>query len=429
MKNRWAAPLLAVLVNLNALPVAAADFSWSGFGTLGYARSDKSYTYQRFIDDNGTFKRDSVVGVQGDAKFTNEFGATVQVKAAPATASDSQYEASISWAFLSYRPTNDWLFRAGKQRIPLYLYSENYDVGATYDFARLPIEMYSITPSNDVTAFSFSRTWRAAKGEFSLDGIWGKSRNDFRVWRRDDIASVQSSGASFIGLDFRGAGLVLTYKGENQTFRIGLHRAVVLRSDGQAFSSGYPFVALAPGIGYYQVADSLPGPGVPTAPSVTNKTLVVGTELGLPADFRLVAEFARSVVPHSDGAPQGNRGYASLLKRFGKWTPYLTYAFLRSPARQRDLYNKVNYNTLPGFIPGAAHINASQRAGADSISVFDQSSWALGTSYSFSATSKFKAEYTRTRIGDVSKLVDAPPGSDIRNQSINVYSLSYNVVF
>ena len=429
MTIRFAVPVLAVLMNSNALPAAAADFSVSGFGTLGYARSDQPYTYQRFIDDSGTFRRDSIAGLQVDARFANEFGATVQIKAAPASANDRQYEGTVSWAFVSYRPTNDWLIRAGKQRIPLYLYSETYDVGATYDFARLPTEMYSIVSSNDFTGLSFSKSWRAKDGDLSLDGYWGESRNDFRYWLRDSIPTVQSSGAKFASLDFKGGGLVMSYKGQDHALRIGVHRALVKASNGQPLLKTFPFVSVAPGVGYYQVDASLPGPGVPMVNSVTNTTVTLGIEFGLPVDIRVVSEFASSVLKDSDSPPQGRRGYASLLKRFGKWRPYVTYAFLRSPAHQRDFYNKVNDNTVPDFIPGAAQINASQRAGADQIFAFDQSSWAVGSSYSFSAASKIKAEYMRTHIGDASKLVDAPSGSNIRNQNINVFSLSYSVVF
>ena len=100
-----------------------------------------------------------------------------------------------SWAFLSYRPTNDWLIRAGKQRIPLYLYSETVDVGVTYDFARLPTEMYSIISSDDFTGLSFSKNWGMENGDLSLDGYWGKATTDFRVWIRDNIPPVQRSGA------------------------------------------------------------------------------------------------------------------------------------------------------------------------------------------------------------------------------------------
>jgi hypothetical protein len=69
---------------------------------------------------------------------------------------------------------------------------------------------------------------------------------------------------------------------------------------------------------------------------------------------------------------------------------------------------------VPSFIPGAALINASQRAGADTVIAWDQHSWSLGTSYSFSANSILKAEYMRSHIGQMSSMVDAPPGGNIR---------------
>jgi len=95
----------------------------------------------------------------------------------------------------------------------------------------------------------------------------------------------------------------------------------------------------------------------------------------------------------------------------------------------RNLYNNVNDNTVPDSIPGAALINASQRAGADRIPAWDQNSWSVGTSYALSATSKLKAEYLRSHIGQMSSLVDAPSGGNIRDQNINVFSLNYNFVF
>lgn len=416
---------------LYGLPVAAMafEYSYSGFGTIGYARSNQPYTYQRFIDDGGTLKRDSVAGLQLDTKFADQFGATVQAKIAAATASDSRFEGSISWAFLSYRPTNDWLIRGGKQRIPLYLYSETYDVGTTYDFARLPTEMYSIVPSNDFTGLSFSKNWPMQRSDISLDVFWGKSKNDFRFWLRDGIPGLYDTGATFEGLDFKLGGLALSYRAKDQLLRLGVGRAIVRRRNGLSFLTGFPFVEIAPGIGYYQVDASLPGPGVPSVRSVVNNTMTLGADLALPSDLRVVSEFARSLVPNSEIAPQGNRGYLSLLRRFNQWTPYVTYAFLRSASRTRDLYRRVNGNTVPGFIPAATQINASQRVGADQIIAYDQHAWALGTSYSFTAKSKLKAEYLRTRIGGVSQLVDAPSGSNISNRNINVISVSYSFVF
>jgi hypothetical protein len=432
MKIRWAALSLAVLMNLTALPVAAVDFSVaavdfsvSAFGTLGYARSDRRYAYQRFIDKSGTFMRDSLAGLQVDAKFADKFGATVQVKVAPDELNDNRYEGTVSWAFLSYRPTNDWLIRAGKQRIALYVYSETLDVGVTYDFARLPTEMYSIISSNDITGLSVSKSWGMENGDLSLDGYWGKGTADFRFWIRDNIPP----GAVFIEENVKAGGLVLSYKRNEDTYRLGVHRGVIKRSDGGPFNATFPFVALAPGIGYYQVDASLPGPGIPTIATLTGTVITLGAEVGLGSGFRVVSEFARTFIPHADISAASTRGYTSLLKRVDKWTPYVIYAFLRSAPGPRNLYNRVNNNTVPDIIPGAALINASQRAGADALIVYDQNSWAVGTSYSISATSKIKAEYLRAHIGQKSSLVDAPPGSNIRDQNINVFSLSYNFVF
>lgn len=430
MTPRGMAPLLRVLAGLTVLPAAAQDFSVSGFGTLGYARSNQPYTYQRFISDEGTFRRDSLAGIQVDAKFTEKFGATLQVKAAPATASDKQYEGTVAWAFLSWRPTNDWLVRAGKQRIPLYLYSASHDVGVTYDFARLPTEMYSLSPSNEITGLSLSRNWSLEHGDFTLDGFWGKSNIDVRVWLRDNIPSVQNSGAIFRALELQGGGLALSYKQNEDTYRVGLGRVTIRERNAiSSIPTTFPFVTLFPGVGYYQVDPALPGPGIPTISRFSYTTITLGADVDVGSGYRVVGEFARSIVPQTDLSTQSTRGYASVLKRIDKWTPYVTYAFLRSQPAPLNLHNNVNQTRVPAFVPGAEQINASQRAGADGILAYDQRSWAVGTSYSFSATSKVKAEFMRVHVGQVSSLVDAPPGSDIRNQSINVISLSYNFVF
>ena len=78
-----------------ASPVQAVDLAWSGFGTFGYARSDAPVNYQRFIDEKGTFKRDSILGAQVDARFSQQWGATAQVKLAPSDHDDAQWQASL----------------------------------------------------------------------------------------------------------------------------------------------------------------------------------------------------------------------------------------------------------------------------------------------------------------------------------------------
>jgi hypothetical protein len=412
-----------------AWPAVAVDFSFSSFGTVGYARSNQPFTYQRFIDENGTFRRDSVAGVQGDARFGEHWGATLQLKAAPAPDRDDVYKATASWAFVSFRPTNEWLIRVGKQRIPLYLYSENIDVGTTYEFARLPTEMYSIVSSNDALALSVSRTWSLANGELALDGYWGKSNNDLRVWHREGLPPTRPPGASFIEEHVTGLGLVLSFRRHDDIYRVSAHRATFRFADGGKIATNFPFVPLAPGIGYYQVDDAFPGPGVPAVDAQLAMVYTLGGDVGVGKGFRVVGEFARTVIPGNIIGAASDRFYLALSRRIDALTPYVSFAAMRSPGAALRLRESINANRVPPFVPNADIVNASQRFGADSMLVYDQHSWAIGASYSFSATSKLKAEVMRTRIGQVSGLVDAPPGSDIRDRNIDVLSVSYNFVF
>lgn len=410
--------------------LAQFDYALSGFGTVGYATSNRPETYDRYINDRGTFMRDSVVGMQIDAKAFDDFGVTVQVKGAPATNKDSRYEVSVPWAFVSWRPINDSLLRFGKQRIPYYLYSESFDVGASYDFARLPIEMYSLAPSNDLVGVSFQHTWHLQDTELTLDGLYGRSNNDFRQWARDPIPGVQNPGAQFLRLTFKGGGLVLTYKHEDRLLRLGVSRATISPADHSQLPADFPFVNVATGTGYYQVSNAFPGPGIATSKSVTTTLFTLGASVALPGQVTAIGEFARVVSKGTTRlSPRGNRGYAALLRPIDRWTPYVHYAFLKSPHGQRDLYTAVNDNMVPPFIPGAAAINASQRVGADQNIAFNQSSWAAGASYSLTPTSKFKGEFLRTRVRSVSQLLDVAPGDTPRNKTINTWSLSYSVVF
>jgi hypothetical protein len=408
----------------------AADYSISGYGTLGYARSDKSFTYQRFIDDGGTLRRDSVAGLQIDASIDNQIGATAQLRASPASDNDAKYGATVAWAFVSYRPTNDLLFRAGRQRIPLYLYSQNLDVAATYEFARLPTEMYSISPNNEMDGISFSKSWGSIGNEFVVDGFWGKSKSDVRVWIRDGIPGIQDSGATFRKLEADGGGLALSYKRSESTYRMSVSKVKIgERGGNSSIPTTFAYVSLGPGVGYYQVDPMLPGPGIATVRKFDFTTVTFGADIDIGSNYRFIGEFARTNVPQTALSTQSTRGYASIQRRVEKWTPYLTYSFLKSQSAPLQLHLAVDHAAVPGFVPNAALINAAQRLGADQVLAFDQRSLAIGTSYSLSATSKLKAELMHVRIGQVSSLVDAPPGSNIRNQSINVISLSYSVVF
>lgn len=406
-----------------AVAPASAEISLSGFGTAGYAVSNQSYDYQRFINDRGTLKRDSVIGLQLDAKLGDGFGLTLQGKLAPSLESDSKITPTVSWAFLSWRPNNDWLVRAGKVRAAAYLNNENQDVGATFEFARLPVEVYSTSQVNDGDGISIDKTWNIGDGELTAQAFWGSTKTHYRWYRRDPmpVASLPA-GEYFVPVKLDAALLALTWLREENIFRISLADSTVKILDSQLSPVTFPYVASG---GYYQTSNQLPGPGVQMARTIHASALVLGMDVALGGGVRMMSELVRRQVRTIETGPDSMAGYVALLKPIAAWTPYVSVARIESTPRTRDLYNKLNRNTGSS----SPLLNATQRAGADGVMAFDQTTWAIGTSYRLTPTSKLKTEWARTRTGDMSYFIDAPPGGESGKQTVDVFSFSCNVVF
>jgi hypothetical protein len=412
------APCALALALLLAWPGAhAVEWNLSGFGTIGYAVSDQAYKYQRYIDDGGTFKRDTVLGAQVDVKLNAEWSATVQATLAPSLTNEQDWSLTPSWAFVSWRPANDWLLRVGKQRIPIYLNSENRAVGQTYDVARLPAEVYAMAPANDCNGLYVSHNWLPDVGEVTLDAFVGQAKLDPRIYTRD-------MGVSYLPVRTNIAGAALTLRTDKATWRLGLDHVVSRQRNGQDFTSAFPRVTIAPGMGYYQVY----GPGVGTSATIVNDVIMLGTDIEVAPNWRVVSELARNIQSRTDVGANTIGGYVAVLHQVGRFTPYLSYAKLRSLGKPMEVVDQLDASVLPG--PGTEQLNASQRIAADGVPVYDQSSWAVGSSYALTPQSKLKAEWMHTHIGKRSSMVDSPAGGEpVRQQGINVLSLSYNFAF
>jgi hypothetical protein len=412
--------LICIVMLLSGRAVLAVDYTFSGYGTVGYAQSDQAYHYQRYINKSGTFMRDTVFGAQLDARLNPEWTATVQAKLASAQGSDNGWDAVVSWAFLSYRPANDLLIRAGKLRVPFYLNAENMDVGATYAVARLPNELYSVFPNMDFTGASFVKSWDFGDNELDLDGYWGQSNAPWRSYSRD------TATPSWLSLKARAKGLLLSWHRQDDIFRVGVHSAELTRNDGLPFYINFTQVT-TPGInGSYYTA---PGPSGQTA-SVTSPTWNLGADVGWGHGFRTLGEYVRRTIKGTEIGPDTESFYITLLKDAGDWTPYVTYAQIKS--KNLAIYQAVNGARVAS--QGAPQsvidvINAAQRYGADALTMYDQYSWAVGTSWAVNKSSKIKAEWMAVHTGVTSSFIDAPAGGGSGNQLINVFSLSYSFLF
>jgi hypothetical protein len=419
MKLRHLGALLLALPSL----AMAVDFDWSGFATLGYAISDKPYRYQRVIDEEGSFARDSVLGGQLDIRLSPRLSATLQARLAPSTDSDSGWDPTLSWAFLAWRPLDDLMVRAGKLRVPYMLDTENHDVGVTYPYARLPTEVYATTPTSDIYGLMLSLSNWNALGEWTVDGYYGRIGSHQRIYLRSATGQPEQR-ASYNPTRMQGGGVVFSLRHDEDLYRLGLHSIRTERRSG-TITADFPFSPLPappyqPGEGFYDLSNA------PQTGSSITRMLTLGASIELPAAFRFSAEYVRLLNSRAVNGWNRWAAYAALSRRVGEWTPYIYLARMQSGSQVLKLYDAVIDNRLSVAFPP---VDASQRAVADLLLAHDQGTLALGTSYRLSSNTLLKAEWAQTRTWRVSGFVDPLPGKDSADLRINVLSLSWNLTF
>lgn len=404
--------------------VAEIAYDFSGFGTVGYTISDQPYQYLKYIDDEGTFYADSLLAGQLDMRFNSKFSMTVQAQVRPDASADSGWEPYLSWAFLSYRPTNDWLFRLGKLRIPGYLNSENRDVGVTLDYARIPSEFDSLSPTYEYIGFALTKSFLFEQGDLDLDVYYGQVDHDWRIYYRETVPGVTTAGSFYMPTNFEMTGVSSTFQTEENIYLASIHYVISSnKSDVQWYDEPVR-CNYASSIEYYCTD------GAVKADESRLVFVNLASDISLGENVRMAIELAgRRVQGDLVNGQNGYAGYVSLRKNIGKWTPYLFYSRVKTDSDELRQYHSINNTSIPNNLPGASVINPSQKALADFYQAYDQYSIAFGASYAISPKSKLKAEIMRTHIGSASSLVDASAGSDVSNSDITVFSLIYDFAF
>lgn len=90
-------------------------------------------------EDEWTLDPESLFGVQITADLSDGLTAIAQIVGRGANDYDPEFE----WAYISYELNDEWTFQAGKKRLPLFYYSDFYDVGYAYVWMRAPADNYT----------------------------------------------------------------------------------------------------------------------------------------------------------------------------------------------------------------------------------------------------------------------------------------------
>lgn len=86
-----------------------------------------------------SFKPESLFGLQASADLSDGLSVTAQIVARGA----NEWKAEFEWAYVTYEINENWTVQAGKKRLPLFYYSDFYDVGYAYTWMRPPADNYT----------------------------------------------------------------------------------------------------------------------------------------------------------------------------------------------------------------------------------------------------------------------------------------------
>jgi hypothetical protein len=122
------------------------DVKFSGFASLTLSYTDDSdigfaSSYSNKNDTGFSVTRDSILGGQVNISLSKSWDSVAQI-----VLQDHAYKSFdnfLELAFIRYRPTRHWAFRAGRLNSDLYLLSEYPYVGYAYLWVRPPHSYYS----------------------------------------------------------------------------------------------------------------------------------------------------------------------------------------------------------------------------------------------------------------------------------------------
>lgn len=148
---------LVCLITVNCIlfaGVSRADINFSGFASINAGKVMSGTGVPQFgvpptfladyplvsaYSKDLSFKPESLFGLQISADLMDDLSVTGQIVARGA----DDFDATIEWAYLSYTLNDNWTLQAGKKRLPLFYYSDFYDVGYAYVWMRPPADNYT----------------------------------------------------------------------------------------------------------------------------------------------------------------------------------------------------------------------------------------------------------------------------------------------
>lgn len=127
-----------------------AEIKLNGFGSVAIGTVVEGEEFLADYPKTGIYNNDlsldpdTTLGLQLSSYFTDKFSLIAQL----AVHGASDYDPEIDWLYLNYYLTPELSVQAGRKRLPLYYYSDYFDVGYAYYWIRPPPDVYTWQISN-----------------------------------------------------------------------------------------------------------------------------------------------------------------------------------------------------------------------------------------------------------------------------------------
>jgi hypothetical protein len=179
----------------------------SAYGSMGFGDNIVSGYGKDF--DGGQLSR---IGLNVRSDFNEHFSAVAQILASgdylAGPGESSKWGLRADWAFLAYSPTENWVFRAGRQLYPGWIISEYQDVGLLQPYVRMPGHVFTLSPFKAFNGFSAEFKTNVADNKLSARVYGGNAPQDFVLGA---AGYMQNNFKNLVGLNvnFQGDGYLL----------------------------------------------------------------------------------------------------------------------------------------------------------------------------------------------------------------------------
>ncbi|WP_372964264.1 hypothetical protein [Marinobacter sp.] len=350
---------------------------FNGFFSTGYARASNDAGYAGFIDESEVNDL-SLFALQGTFDVTQKSQIVMQLVGR----GSDDWEPEVEWAYLSHRPTNNLQLRAGKMRLPMFMYSDSLEVGYAQPWARPPQSVYGPIAVTSYVGADASYNWNFNNSSLNA--------NFFTGFTEEDGNSGDVQLRNIAGLNLTWTDYVWTFRGIAATAEVDIDAT---RLAAQAPAGADVNTILADG--------------------------ERGNFFGLGASYddgswQIIGEVTRVEV---DGKfSDTDSAYLSVGHRFGSWTPYVALGWLES----KDDEERLGFVTTGGGIPLAP----------ESILNYQREDYSVGTRWDITPGVAIKIDATHSRgfdkgTGNLNPAYILATGTN----STNVYTIKIDSAF